>query len=257
MKRLLWTLLFALLLPTSVLAKDSYVMVDGMGVHKAEAIQDGLRNAIAQVVGIFLESETFVQNFVTEYDRVHTSTNGFVKAYRVLKEHHSAAEGYTLRMRVTVEPDEKKVIKQLRKLIYDRSFSVDAIALRIADKTIVANALDDDLNSALIEKGYYVVNDAFGQAFYHIHGHVSMRVASSQYAEEGMSAYALDQIRITVSGKDGLELFQINERDVDEDVLETGKTPEQAAKAALYLLSPAIVKTFLNKMSVHASGEGQ
>jgi hypothetical protein len=55
-------------------------------IARDQAIQDALRKAVEQAVGILVSSETMVQNFQTLNDRIYTQTQGYIQKYRVLSE---------------------------------------------------------------------------------------------------------------------------------------------------------------------------
>lgn len=50
------------------------------------AIEDALRNAVEQVVGIFISSESLAENFVLLSDHVYSKSSGYIKSYRIVKE---------------------------------------------------------------------------------------------------------------------------------------------------------------------------
>ncbi|RLL49146.1 hypothetical protein D8Y20_13270 [Mariprofundus sp. EBB-1] len=249
-------LLCAVVLPGSASAAQNEVVVTGYGENRNAAIQDALRSAVAQVVGVFLKSKTLVKDLVVQADLIHTSSHGFIKSYKVVKE-KPLDIGYDVDLLVYVEPDKEKVIKQMRSLIFDRSFTVDHISVRQDGRSINDKTLDHDLNNALNEAGYYVVTPEFGDAFYSIRGTVDMRKAHSQFASEDMKVYELSRINIKVAGDDGVQLFRITERDVKDDVVESGATASEAVKAAVYQISPAIVDSFLTRMRKHKVAKKQ
>ncbi len=55
-------------------------------IARDQAINDALRKAVEQAVGILVSSETMVQNFQTLNDRIYTQTQGYVQNYRILAE---------------------------------------------------------------------------------------------------------------------------------------------------------------------------
>jgi hypothetical protein len=65
------------------------------------AINDALRIAVEQAVGIVLSSESVVENFQLLSDRVYTQSQGFVRDYKVLAESKSE-DSYRVVVRATV-----------------------------------------------------------------------------------------------------------------------------------------------------------
>jgi len=58
----------------------------GTGLNRSDALQDALRNAISQAVGVSLRSETRVENFMIISDAIASNTSGYIKKYTILKE---------------------------------------------------------------------------------------------------------------------------------------------------------------------------
>lgn len=86
MKKLLNTILIALI-TTMVIAQDiKEVEVKGVGVKREDALQDALRNAVSEAIGVSLVSETKVENFMVIQDAIQTRTQGYISSYEVIKE---------------------------------------------------------------------------------------------------------------------------------------------------------------------------
>ena len=68
------------------------VVARGMGAILAgdevkareDAISAALRNAVEQVVGMFVESDVLVENYQTMEDKIYTRTTGYVQSYEVI-----------------------------------------------------------------------------------------------------------------------------------------------------------------------------
>ncbi|MCB2213455.1 hypothetical protein KQI52_15170 [bacterium] len=56
----------------------------GFGSDRTTAIVDAKRNAIARVVGEYVDSRTLVENFALVSDRILSSSSGYVKSYDLL-----------------------------------------------------------------------------------------------------------------------------------------------------------------------------
>lgn len=69
-------------------AQDSYTAenVKGVGTDRDGAIQDAMRNAVAQVCGTKIQSVTQMQNYIVMKDAVSTQTSGWIKNYTIVKE---------------------------------------------------------------------------------------------------------------------------------------------------------------------------
>lgn len=58
----------------------------GTGLKREDALQDALRNAVSQAVGVAMSSETRVENYMVISDAIASKTSGYIKTYQVLKE---------------------------------------------------------------------------------------------------------------------------------------------------------------------------
>ncbi len=68
-----------------VVAKGMGAILAGDEVKAREdAISAALRNAVEQVVGMFVESDVLVENYQTMEDRIYTRTAGYVQSYDII-----------------------------------------------------------------------------------------------------------------------------------------------------------------------------
>lgn len=67
-------------------AKERSTESSGIGINREEAINDALRNAIGQVAGVELRSETRVENFDLVSDAIATNINGYIAGYEITRE---------------------------------------------------------------------------------------------------------------------------------------------------------------------------
>ncbi len=65
---------------------SSEVEAKGIGVSRNDALQDAMRNAVSQAVGVTLTSETSVENFMVIQDAINTRAEGYIESYDVLSE---------------------------------------------------------------------------------------------------------------------------------------------------------------------------
>ena len=57
------------------------VIAEGVGDSHDNAIKDAFRNAVRQVVGVYVDSETLVKNDKLVDDKILTLSNGFINDY--------------------------------------------------------------------------------------------------------------------------------------------------------------------------------
>lgn len=88
MKKLLIILLILFSFPNFVVAdepdKIEKVVVSGIGIDADKARQNALRNAVEQVVGTFVSSETLVKDSVLIKDEILSHSGGYVKESRII-----------------------------------------------------------------------------------------------------------------------------------------------------------------------------
>ena len=96
------------------------VIAAGVGLSKEEAQKDAYRNAVRQVVGLYVDSQTLVENDELIEDKILSASNGVVRTAKTIPSSVNEQDGlWRLRARVTVEVTgvtsrlaEAKVIKQ-------------------------------------------------------------------------------------------------------------------------------------------------
>lgn len=82
-RRILLVLLFFI---TTISFSQQAIESKGTGLNRADALQDALRNAVSQAVGVSLRSETRVENYMIISDAIASNTSGYIKKYNILKE---------------------------------------------------------------------------------------------------------------------------------------------------------------------------
>lgn len=81
------------------------VEVKGQGLKRDDAIQNALRNAVSEAIGVSLVSETKVENFMVIQDAIQTRTQGYISSYEIIKE-VPFPDGYevTTKAKVSLSP---------------------------------------------------------------------------------------------------------------------------------------------------------
>ena len=72
-------------------SEEKQIAVIGMAAgitakSRDEAIDDALRQAVEQAMGIYVSSETLVENMMMVEDRIYTETRGYISNYEIIKE---------------------------------------------------------------------------------------------------------------------------------------------------------------------------
>lgn len=138
--------------------------VTGEGMSAAAAQADAFRNAIAQAVGVYVQADTLVEDYVTKSDKIRTSSKGFIKSFQKLKETKGADGVFSVIMKIVVsikplaEDVESVVGAEFRNVGHPTVAVVGWFKGRDrAESEVNANAVAT-LNKALIQRGYKVVD---------------------------------------------------------------------------------------------------
>jgi len=137
--------------------------VEGQGLDTNAAKIDAFRNAIAQAVGVYVSSDTVVEDFVTKSDKIKTKINGFVKNSKKLDE--KKADGIvTAVYQVTVSTEPLK--EDFESVMGQEFESVGHPRVCVVGEFEGRNRLEKEINltavtamnRALINRGYKVVD---------------------------------------------------------------------------------------------------
>ena len=141
-------------------ASDTTLTVQGVAVlgknpavARDKAINDALRNAVEEGVGVLVKSESQVENFELVLDKIRTQAKGYVKSYEVVRERKDADAGlYRVWVKATVS---------LGKLEDD--LAAMGILVREIGKPRVAVVLDNEdfryrMEDYLNKKGFPLVD---------------------------------------------------------------------------------------------------
>ena len=147
-----------------VLARGSAPLGEGgRAAARAAAIQQALRNALEQVVGVYVAGATVADKFLTLKDRVYTHSEGFVVPGEVVEE---TDDGTTLTVRMKVIVSLRPLLNRLKELGLTRNWKV-AVAIREGAGTTAAGAApiaETAIVQRLIRAGFQVVYLTGGDA---------------------------------------------------------------------------------------------
>ncbi len=87
---------------TEILAEGVAAVTSSRDIARDHALDDALRKAVEQGVGVYISSETTVSNFQLIEDNIFSSTKGYVSSYRIIDE--SVIDGvYSIVIRAMVK----------------------------------------------------------------------------------------------------------------------------------------------------------
>jgi hypothetical protein len=86
---------------TAAQADDNGVLVTGVGRTATEAKNNALQNAVEQIFGVMLTSDTVIENGRLVQDTIRTKAEGYISNYRILSTKQDDS-GYRVELRVNV-----------------------------------------------------------------------------------------------------------------------------------------------------------
>lgn len=142
---------------------ESIPAVTGEGTSSESARLDAFRNAIAQAVGVYVQADTVVENYVTKSDKIRTNSKGFIKSFKLLKE--SKVEGVVTAV-YQVEVATQPLQEDVQDVVGAEFRNVGHPTVSVVGWYKGRNRLEDEandfavtaLNRALIKRGYKVVD---------------------------------------------------------------------------------------------------
>ena len=120
--------------------KPDQIIAVGAGISRASALNDAFLNAVRQVVGTVIDSETLIENDELIAEKVITLSNGTIESYTVLSEIN---EDGLVRLRIVAQVKRADVLQRLRTAkiaVQEVDTSETAVALR-EQKMLEADAL--------------------------------------------------------------------------------------------------------------------
>ncbi|MEE8400387.1 MAG: hypothetical protein V3S89_15355 [Desulfobacterales bacterium] len=155
----------AIFLAVPVNAAEKTVEVEGISfISKADAIRQAQRAAVEQAVGVFIHSQTEVENFAVKKDKILSRTQGYVTRFTVLNAKTESDNTFTVSIRAVISLDKIKddlmamrilldsmAHPKVMILIEERYVSMDDIGMRLAET---------ELSSLLGAKGFDLVDQA-------------------------------------------------------------------------------------------------
>lgn len=129
------------------------VTVTGAGDNKDAAIKDAFRNAVEQVVGVYVNSSTVVSNSKVELDNIYANSEGYVHDFKVLR---TAYKGEGCHVQVLVDVDTEPSSKLLSDLKITYMLNNPRIMVKVSGGQY-AGICEASLVSKLREMGLDVV----------------------------------------------------------------------------------------------------
>ena len=267
---------------TPLFAGDT-VTAEGSGETKSTALHDAMRNAVHEVMGGMLESQTLVENFVLIRDKIFTRVEGYVKSYKILSQSCNAGI-CTVSIKATVSSmdladDVAALVHILPRLNYPAivvAFDENSYKTDMQKVPVDVAAAEQVVADRLTEKGFNVVDagalklerqrqsaimdatgDSLARALENASYMAQVMIAGKVVAQDNGASPYNDRIRsygavITVKAYEtmtGKMLASLSSRANAVDISFSGgvqKAVEKAAQSLADKLAKKIVHTWLD-----------
>ena len=150
MRKFFFVLISLMMIFNSALAKN--VTVTGEGITATAAENDALRMAVEKTVGVLVDSQTLVENYIVVQDQIYTQSRGFITEYNVT----NRVEGFgmwkvTINAVVDDNPNSKLMSELTRLGIIDTRLRNPKIAVYIPEYHIQYKIPDPAGETALVK----------------------------------------------------------------------------------------------------------
>jgi len=150
--------------PAAGLGAEKIVEVDGLSViSKEDAIRQAQRAAVEQAVGVFIKTETEVENFEVKKDKIMSRTQGYVTRFSVLKE-QATPDDFSVTIQAVISLDKIKDDLLAMKILLD-SMERPKVMILIEEDYVGMDDIgmklaETEISSLLGAKGFDLVDQA-------------------------------------------------------------------------------------------------
>lgn len=151
MKKILLIVLSMIMMSSMVNAKS--VTVNGEGITATEAENAALREAVENTLGVLVDSQTLVQNYMVVNDQIYTQSRGFISDYQVLSKKQTSNGSWIITIKAEVDDNpNSKLMNELTRLgIIDNKLRNPKIAVYIPEQHIQRRIPDPAGETALVK----------------------------------------------------------------------------------------------------------
>jgi hypothetical protein len=139
------------------------VVVEGMaelagnaGRAREEALAQAARQAVEQALGVYVVSETLVEQAVVIRDSILTQASGYVSGYKVLSE---SSSGGIYRIKIEATVGVEPLVEQLGKMGLLRDWTVAVILASPGGEQASTEAARTQLNAEILALGFKVADE--------------------------------------------------------------------------------------------------
>lgn len=141
---------------TVVTVDGESAIVESQSTAEKNAVSEALRTAVEQATGVYLMSETKVQNFQTLSDEIYTKAVGFVSDYNIVSK-NVGKDTVKVKVRATVSLE--PIVESLKKLGLLRKWTVAVIMSNNSQENRnYSEAALTTINEIVLNNGFRVVD---------------------------------------------------------------------------------------------------
>lgn len=138
-------------------ADSRTISASGSGATLQQALNNAQRNAVEAALGVYLESQTLVRNYIVENDQVFSVSEGVVSSYDVVRQVQNNGE-WTVDINAVVSGDklEGNITLLLRQI--DNPKSMVIVDPTARTRSEFSRQAHREINAALLAEGFEVIN---------------------------------------------------------------------------------------------------
>lgn len=155
----------AIVIAVNVNAAEKTVEVEGISfISKEDAIRQAQRAAVEQAIGVFIHSETEVEDFAIKKDKILSRTQGYVTRFTVLNAETGSDGKFTVSIRAVISLDKIKDDLMAMRILLD-SMERPKVMILIEEKYVGMDDIgmrlaETEISSLLGAKGFDLVDQA-------------------------------------------------------------------------------------------------
>lgn len=171
------------------------VIASGYGDDIEKAKANALRNAVEQVLGVYVASESYVQNFMSIKDNIYSQTEGYIDSYKIIQKEIDKYGGKTITIEARViKTNLEEDLKELGLL----SKQLDMPRVLVASY----RGSDNNIEDAVLEKvyggivqvltahGFFVLDKSTLEDFYKQQKDIAYAELNSRISDYGLKVNA-------------------------------------------------------------------
>ena len=160
MKKIVVLIMLLISLNGTAMAQE--VIAEGYGVDKNSALRNAEQNAVAQIVGTYIDTKTLVQDYMVQLQEIYSASRGYVNNVVILSEGPSSDGTYMVKAKMNVESEANTdLMNQLELVMRLNDPRITIIMMR---DNMAAGTHDElaesALNDKLINLGFNHIVDA-------------------------------------------------------------------------------------------------